>query len=750
MKLLLCCLTVACLSFFCLGLTPVAEGQELASDPAFREIVQPIIDGIRASNPQTPAELLSAADRLAGLEQYDLAKQYLEQLTATMPPEAELLSLYDAQGAAVFLRLQRHSQLMPQSRQLADAVFAAADRRSRDPQQIAGWMSGLKSPTPSKRYAAMVELRQAHDHAVPALLAAFAEASWEEHKPALRRALVELGADAVEPLTAALEASSETTRAEAIYALGQLKVSEAVPLLLPSYFSPNGNEQQAASWSLHQIVQAYPTVADATVLLKQRTRAALVDDHTMAYADRMESPAWVWDPTEKQLRSILYTQDQDRAMQAARLGRALRNVARHDQEALDLYYVSQLHAAKIMSHIDESLPRAENSPRVEAAALGAARLEQLLSQSLTNDWTPAATAICEVLGDLRDASVLMAAGGQRRPLSRALSSDDSRLRYAAAAAIASIDPQQPFAGASQYIKLLGQLVATSGRPRVSVAHPIQARAVTLSGFFTQMGLDTDIAPSGRELLRMAVQSPDYRAILISDATDAPPASEVIQQLRKHARTSQVPIVLISRPEFVEEMRAIARQYPRTIAYPLPEDEATATTMMSYALRQWGEAPAGALERQQHAMDATKWLRKYAEDWPRYRFYELLELEPALIQALNSPATSLDAAAALGALGTHHAQVALLEYASQSRLEIALREASRDGFAHAVRRHGVQLTRREVLQQYDRYNQSAEADIKTQQLLGSILDAIESAAAADSVAPAETSARRPATADLPSP
>jgi hypothetical protein len=47
------------------------------------------------------------------------------------------------------------------------------------------------------------------------------------------------------------------------------------------------------------------------------------------------------------------------------------------------------------------------------------------------------------------------------------------------------------------------------------------------------------------------------------------------------------------------------------------------------------------------------------------------------------------------------------------------------FRTSVAENGVLLTSDEIVAQYDRYNASARADVDTQQILGAVLDAIES-------------------------
>jgi hypothetical protein len=63
-------------------------------------------------------------------------------------------------------------------------------------------------------------------------------------------------------------------------------------------------------------------------------------------------------------------------------------------------------------------------------------------------------------------------------------------------------------------------------------------------------------------------------------------------------------------------------------------------------------------------------------------------------------------------------------ANRTANPMELREAAAAAFSSSVRKNGIQLTSAEIRHQYDRYNESAQEDVATQQLLGLILDAIE--------------------------
>ena len=93
-------------------------------------------------------------------------------------------------------------------------------------------------------------------------------------------------------------------------------------------------------------------------------------------------------------------------------------------------------------------------------------------------------------------------------------------------------------------------------------------------------------------------------------------------------------------------------------------------------------------------------------------------------ALFSPDLGTDAIAVLGNLGTPDAQTSLVDLASRGAHPLEVRKAATEAFWKNVSEHGILLTTKQILAQYDRYNQSRTLDGPTQQILASILNCIE--------------------------
>jgi hypothetical protein len=110
-------------------------------------------------------------------------------------------------------------------------------------------------------------------------------------------------------------------------------------------------------------------------------------------------------------------------------------------------------------------------------------------------------------------------------------------------------------------------------------------------------------------------------------------------------------------------------------------------------------------------------------------FDLLRQEESLVRALNHPSLTADAAKVLALFGTPKSQTALVDFASQNTRGLPERQAAAAAFAAAIQGRGLQLTQVQIAEQYQRYNASETLDKPTQELLGSILDAIEAPAVA---------------------
>ena len=178
---------------------------------------------------------------------------------------------------------------------------------------------------------------------------------------------------------------------------------------------------------------------------------------------------------------------------------------------------------------------------------------------------------------------------------------------------------------------------------------------------------------------------------------------------------------------LKDAESLARVDPLTVAYPMPYEPASLGIVLQNTLNQESISQTDVETRMELGKKAIDWLAEMVSDHQTYSFYNILDGEKTLIRALSVPEFALRAAEALGALGTPESQLALVDLASTSTRPLEFRQAAAEAFRVATQRQGVQLTQKRVMVQYDRYNASEKLDESTQQVLGSILDSVETAA-----------------------
>ncbi len=686
----------------------------------------PAVVALEESNRTTPAELIDAVEILMNLDRPELAKKYIKKLLAADLSEQQLAGVHKAVGPGVFLRILQDKRLHPEGETLADAVLDAAHRMARDPQRLVSLIGQLGNPSAEARRVVIGKLQAAGTAAVPALIEALTDPQRANLHSGVREALVRIGSVAVEPLLGVLGSPDEALRIETIEALGQLRARRATAYLIRPYLSTKESEplRRAAGKALRQIVGVAPHPRDAQIYLARRVRAHYDGELSILGDGQDMVELWHYSAESNKSEPARYGADDAALVVAAELAEDLYALWPNKKEHRRLYLTTTLESAKVVSGFDRPLPRGAGSTWELVAAQGAAAIEDLLVHAIKTGRLPAAVGAAEVLGDIADEEILHSADGLPRPLAEALAHSDRRLRFAAATAIMSINPTRTYPGSSRLPQTLAYLAGTTGARRVLIGHPRTAQAQSLVGILATLGFDGQTAQTGRQLFRLAVESPDCEMIFLSDAIDRPPAHELAQWLRRDLRTAGLPIGLMARGDKLERAQRLAESDPRMIAFPQPYGQEAMTFQVQRLIACAGRDRVRTPERTAHAHAALTWLAQLAENPRRYAFYDLMRHEEAVEAAVYVPELSADAAKVLGFTGSARAQRALVDVASENLRPLAHRQAAARAFAVAAKRRGVLLTTDDLTRQYERYNRSELLDRDTQAVLGSILDTIE--------------------------
>ncbi len=724
---------LAYLPAICVAQNPFGEAPGAPATPATAPSVEellgekdPLVLAVKESKPQTADELLKATKMLMDYGREDAARTYAGQLVGTNPTPKTLAALVNDYGTAFFTEMRRNEKMAPEGPQLSALALDAAYKVARDPASITAAIDALESDSLGIRIQGMKDLQAGGDAAVVALINHLADPAKKDRKPAARTALINLGVTAVEePLLAALSSSDDALRSEAAFILGKVKSKRAIEFLTGPAVDQNEAKQVRVQHrnALLRILGAAPTEEQAKTFLRQRVESFLDGEPPREVSLDDEIVLWQWNPT-KLVPEPRTLNARDASLQtASQLATRLYAIDKDSAQTRESYLMALLEAEKSINGYGTPLASGPGTARANALSLGAAAVEQTLTDAIKADRIAAAIGAAEVLGDIVDEDVL-GRGGRPRPLVQALRHPDRRVRFAAADSIMRLDPHRSFPGASYLTDALQFLAATHGERRAVVAHPRITLAQNIVAYLNAANIEAASATTGRGAFKAAAAQPDTEFLMISDAIDQPPANELVQMLRKDPVTARLPIAIMAREANLARLRSQFDEDPLTLVGPQPVEMRGALRTAQLLLQLPGRRFTQADERLLQARTSIKHLTHLLRAPQDYPFFDMLKVEPALIRAFRSPEFTEATAEALGLLATPAAQLALVEVASENARPLQARQAATKAFEAAVKRRGLLLTIPNIQRQYTRYNNSETLDADTQAVLGSVLDAIE--------------------------
>ena len=299
------------------------------------------------------------------------------------------------------------------------------------------------------------------------------------------------------------------------------------------------------------------------------------------------------------------------------------------------------------------------------------------------------------------------------------------LTAAAADAIFRIDPEQSFSGSSDYLASLVYMSRSGGGKTAIVGHVDLEVAQSVAALTSRRGYMARPATTSRGLFEQAKNDPDLELLVITDKLSRPGFSELVQAIRSNSRTRHIPILLMVDPDNVNRANRLADRYKNIQVSPAVASELVIARQIDNLVKGIDYEDATQVERGDNAVMALDQLGHFASQSDRYPFFDVVGYQDKLVGGLASPSRAASTCRVLGELGTADAQVRLLETASNMQLPVALRRIAVESFAVAVQKRGLMLSRQQILDQYARYNASADEPAESQQILASVLDVLES-------------------------
>jgi CheY-like chemotaxis protein len=682
----------------------IAQAQEPAAKPAPVVTDQVALD-LLATNPTTPQRMMSVLTTLVDLREPKAVAGLLQKLIEANLDDEQLAKLQAEFGSAAFLKLALEPSLNPAANQFADKVLAAANKRAREPAHLAKLIEQLKNPSVDARIETIGQLQQGHEAAAEALLSVLADPTRSSEHANIRAALVALSADAVPGLAAAARSKESALAIQALTVLGHMRTAEAaIYLYVPAFAETSSPDIRAAAHdALALDSDSPPTAAAAAAILFTKAQAALAFDPQ----------------TTDPLASLA------RAFELAGYARA---ILPGSPEIRRLYFTVQLEAEAYRTGLDKPLPQGAGSAFAEIAATGTPVIEDLLADAISHEHWRVATACAVMLGNSGDLELLHNRGADPSLLVEATRRPDRRLRFAAVQAVLKLEPREAYPGSSFVADALEFFIAARGAPRAVVADLRAGVARQQAGLLASHGFEPDIAVDDRTLVKLAISSPDYELAMIDIFMAAPRSGELLAELRRDSRTARMPIAIIASELELGQAEALARRFRPAVAFVRPHQPASIELLLNLLAASRGSSVVPMAERMQQAEKAMTWLATLSQ--ATQDLYDLPRFQTTLTSAVWVPELTGAACTVLGNVNMRESQRVLADLANGGTQPIDAREAAAAAFVKSVARHGILLTRGEILAQYDRYNASESEGKQVQALLGSMIDQLEARAARD--------------------
>jgi len=648
-----------------------------------------------------PDDAFRAVLALVDLGRPDLAKPILEDLRTRGLTDPQQAGLVEQFGSYRMLQLARDGELAPTGGQFAEACMAAAAAAATNPQRLEILIGQLTDPAAAVRHAARVELVAAGQTGANAVLEALARESDPQRRAGLAAAAARMDPLVDGPLLAMLETNDAALRADVARLLSALGVPQAAPLV-------------TANSALASSASAERAIVDA---LRQYQGGAL----PFALDAEGQVELWHWDDDARSLTAARYPADDARTIWMARLAEKLAKWRPANQAYRRQALVLGLEADGLMAKARGGETSSPANGRLQTVDL--ALVDDVLTRALKMDYAHAAVAAADELGSRGDTSVLITSDALPSPLADALLHPDRRVRFAALRAIMTLDPSSPYPGSSRVPGALAYFARSAGGRDGLVAMPTVAAATDLAGKLAAAGLDGEATNRGADVARLAKQMSDLDLVLIDMDIQAPGIRQVLYELRVTPTATRTPVALLAGEGRLEAAHRLADEHRRVIAVPRPYSAEAVRNIADRLMEISARDAVPADERAAQALQAVTWI---AELLQRERtFYALHREAPAIETSLYRSSATGPAIAALARLGTPASQRALVAFAGQRAMPIEGRKQAAAAFHDSVQVRGLLLTRDEILAQYALYNASAHADADTQQVLGAVLDAIES-------------------------
>lgn len=543
---------------------------------------------------------------------------------------------------------------------------------ARDPAEIARNIQ-LLSGSARARMMAREALKSAGEYTVPQLLHLVVGPSSQKQKTDARLVLIEIGRQAVSPLSAALPHLDPVSQERVCQILSELRYRHALPALYDLAVNPDTQPSVAdAANSAFLSLDGNPDATSTDLWLELAEEYWKEAKSLIAWPGEETANVWQYD-----IQNGLYaTPVPSEIFAEIMVMRSAKSAITADHDslpALGLWIAANFRRSdQLPSGLQDPINNDLRSPAFYAVLAGPDADQLVLARAINDLSTPLARHAIAALRDTAGSANLWAAGDQVAPLIDALTFPERRVRYDAAMALGLALPNTSFDGSERVVPILASAIRTGSRRFAAVIadDPEDQRAIASN--LRTMGFSVlppraDYSEIANDLI--GTVGVDLFAVMQPSARLA----GTINSIHNDSRVSASPIMLMVPGTELDNVRDQIRQQfegDRRIGFVrLGLNQSQMTKAATNLVERNAGPMITADEADRYAADSLRILRDIAVS--NTSAFQVAQASPALVEALDSYTGSLrmTAAQTLSWIGTAEAQQALLRAALNENQDV---------------------------------------------------------------------------------
>ena len=499
---------------------------------------------------------LSTADSIAALARvgrWEDVDVLLNEAAGKNLNDAVLALMGDRIDPSVMLRIRMNPELSDGARSLIDRISIATKNANESPARIRGAIKQLGSDSRDAKLAAIRTLKSGGRTSVAELT----HAAIADEPPAdvddLLSALASFGPGGYEALQQLSLYGSPNVRPRATTALARMAGRSSMLELTTALHAADSSDDERNSAARHLATLGlvspggqFPQL-DATLQTLRNDLKQKRDVANTYFNDEQISTFWSVNPDRDgvvfQDAPTILKPYRDAADAAARLRRLgirspdVQNDALTSDVAYRVMVDSDWGDESQIKEIREAYP----------SMFSIHGFIDAIGHAINQNDVPAAVGLIRMTPVLANSADEGALADELAMLVRAVDHPQPIVRFEAAAAIASLAPQDGYAGSSRVRRTLAEMRALGDMPSVLLLATRPGIIVEQEGLLNRLGYQVQVVGSGAELIKSLNKGGDLQWILAKTEIADMSAIELVDRVRRNPRGRNLPILFFGHP-----------------------------------------------------------------------------------------------------------------------------------------------------------------------------------------------------------